>query len=100
MKDLKAFIEDLKSNENLAKKFENVKDSKEIVELAKKEGYEFTEDEFMDLQLSAVSGGFSWGDAKNLFGKFVGTAATVVNEADKMINQGKQSVQNINDSRR
>lgn len=57
MKGIKEWIADINSNEELMKKFEGIEDSKEVVELAKKEGYEFTEDELMDLKMEAVSGG-------------------------------------------
>ena len=61
MKGIKEWAMDVDSNEELAKKFEGIEDPKEIVELAKKEGYEFTEDELMDLKMEAVSGGVAWG---------------------------------------
>ncbi len=57
MKGLKEFIEDLAKNNKLREKFKDLKDVKEIVKLAKKEGYEFTEDEYMDKQMENVSGG-------------------------------------------
>ena len=59
-KGIKEWVEDLAANEKLAKKFEGIEDPKEILELAKKEGYEFTEDELMDLKMEAVSGGGDW----------------------------------------
>ncbi len=57
MKGLKEFIEDLAKDNKLREKFKDLRDVKEIVKLAKKEGYEFTEDEYMDKQMEAVSGG-------------------------------------------
>lgn len=59
MKGLKEFIEDLAKDNKLREKFKDLKDVKEIVSLAKKEGYEFTEDEYMDKQMEAVSGGIA-----------------------------------------
>ena len=62
MKGIKDFVEALGNEENveLRKGFEALKDqndAKEVVEFAKKNGYEFTEDEYMDLKMEAVSGG-------------------------------------------
>lgn len=59
MKGLKEFIEDLAKDNKLREKFKDLRDVKEIVKLAKKEGYEFTEDEYMDKQMEAVSGGIN-----------------------------------------
>lgn len=57
MKGLKEFLEDLAKDNKLREKFKDLRDVKEIVKFAKKEGYEFTEDEYMDKQLDNVSGG-------------------------------------------
>lgn len=57
MKDLKVFFEDLATNESLAKKFEGIKKTDDIVALAKEEGYEFTKKEFDAVMLEMVSGG-------------------------------------------
>ena len=57
MKDLKVFFEDLATNESLAKKFEGIKKSADIVALAKEEGYEFTKKEYDNAMLEMVSGG-------------------------------------------
>lgn len=59
MKDLEAFVEELGKNKSLADKFKDVGDPAEVVRMAKKEGYEFTEDEYMDKQMEAVSGGIN-----------------------------------------
>ncbi len=64
MKGLKEFIEDLAKDNKLREKFKDLKDVKEIVSLAKKEGYKFTEDEYMDKQMENVSGGFSLDNIK------------------------------------
>ena len=61
MKGIAEWAMDVDSNEELAKKFEGIEDPKEMVELAKKEGYEFTEQELMDLKMESVSGGIAWG---------------------------------------
>ena len=57
MKVIKEWLERINTDENFSKKFENLNDVKEVVELAEKEGYKITEDELMDLQIDMVSGG-------------------------------------------
>ncbi len=57
MKGLKEFIENLAKDNKLREKFKDLKDVKEIVSLAEKEGYKFTENEYLDKQMENVSGG-------------------------------------------
>ena len=58
MKGLKEFLEDSIKNEELLKEIERVKDdTAKIVEIAKKHGYEFTEEEFENEKMAAVTGG-------------------------------------------
>ncbi len=57
MKGLKEFIEDLAKDNKLREKFKDITDPEEVVKMAKKEGYEFTEDEYLDKQMENVSGG-------------------------------------------
>ena len=64
MKDLKAFFEDLATNESLADKFEGVKETSKIVEIARAEGYEFTKKEYNDVMLAMVSGGVNLSQSK------------------------------------
>ena len=80
-KGIKEWVKDMENNEGLRVKFEGKESSEEIVALAKEEGYEFTVDEFMDLQMEMVSGGGKVGDwfkktfsKKNLkkFGRTIG----------------------------
>lgn len=66
MKGIQEFLKDLKTNEELAKKFKGVEKAEDIVKLAKENGYEFTEDDYMDAQMDSVSGGF---DISSLLGK-------------------------------
>ena len=98
MKGIKEWVEDLASNKELAKKFEGLEDSKEVVNLAKKEGYEFTEDEFMDLRMEAVSGGKIsldglWGSLKDIFydmkGRFEGKG--------KLQRKGEEKLRHLKD---
>lgn len=60
-KGIKEWVADMEANEEMLKKFEGLEEPEEIVKLAKELGYEFTEDEFSDMQMDAVSGGFSLG---------------------------------------
>lgn len=58
MKGLKEFLELLAKDEELLKEVEKVQDdSKKVVKIAKEHGYEFTESEYDDLKMEAVSGG-------------------------------------------
>ena len=77
-KGIKEWVEDLAANEKLAKKFEGIEDPKEILELAKKEGYEFTEEKLMDLKMEAVSGGFD-------INKAYGTVRGFINKANNYL---------------
>lgn len=52
MQDLKEFINKLSSDENLAQKVKSAKNIKEVVAIAKKEGYFFSEND-----LAKVAGG-------------------------------------------
>lgn len=69
MKGIQEFLKDLKTNEELAKKFKDVEKAEDIVKLAKKNGYEFTEDDYMDAQMNSVSGG-GLGGFDSLIDKF------------------------------
>lgn len=72
MKGLKEFLEALKENEGLLKEVEKVQDNAaKVVEIAKKNGYSFTEDEYMDAKMDAVSGGAGGNGSflDTLFGK-------------------------------
>ena len=58
MKGLKEFLEALENDQSLMKEVEKAQnDSAKIVGIAKTHGYEFTEDEFNDFLMEAVSGG-------------------------------------------
>ena len=91
MKDLKAFMEDLTKDNKLAKKFENVVEPQKVVEMAKKEGYEFTAQEYEDLAMAVVNGGFGWSDFKKGLGKFVNTAGTAAQGISDVINTGERA---------
>ena len=56
-KGIIAWAKELKHNEKLAKKFEGVKTVQDILSVAKQNGYEFSEQELVDLDLDAVAGG-------------------------------------------
>ena len=67
MTGLKEFLELLKEDKALFSEVEKVQDdSKKVVEIAKERGYSFTEDEYNDLKMEAVSGGLGKADLMNL----------------------------------
>lgn len=67
MKGLKEFLELLKEDKALFSEVEKVQDdSKKVVEIAKEHGYSFTEDEYNDLKMEAVSGGIDKADLMGL----------------------------------
>ena len=67
MKGLKEFLELLKEDKVLFSEVEKVQnDAAKVVEIAKKHGYEFTEEEYNDLKMEAVSGGNIGSTLKNL----------------------------------
>lgn len=69
-KGLKEFMENLAKDNNLAEKFKDVIEPEEVVKRAKKEGYEFTAQEYEDLLMEHVSGGkFSFDDIEKIFKK-------------------------------
>lgn len=61
-KGIMEWAKDLKHNEKVAEKFAGVKTVSDILSVAKKNGYEFTENELMDLDLDSVAGGVGTGD--------------------------------------
>lgn len=63
MNGIKEWVKKVSEDKNFAKKFEG-KGSKEVSALAKKEGFNFTPEEFMNLKMEvAAGGGFSQEDA-------------------------------------
>ena len=57
MKGLKDFLSDIKINENLSLAFEQTTSLQKMVELAKKHGYNFSQEELTKFYLDSVSGG-------------------------------------------
>ena len=57
MKGVVDWINEIKQSESFAKKFQGRKTVSEIIALAKKNGYEFSERELKDLDLNSISGG-------------------------------------------
>ena len=63
MKGIKEFLELLKNDKGILAEVEKVQDdASKVVAIAKKHGYEFTEDEYNDLKMEAVSGGSKYVD--------------------------------------
>ncbi len=70
------------TDKEFAKKFADITDNKKIVSLANKEGFNFTEEELMDLKMeSAAGGGFDFmaylNKGKELFNKYGGPAMEI-----------------------
>ena len=64
MKGIKDWAAEVANSINFLKEFKNLKSSEEIVNLAEKEGYKFSKEEFEDLKLGlAASGGKLSGDS-------------------------------------
>lgn len=78
MKDLKAFLEDVKTNKELSAKVSEAKDAKEMVAIANAAGYTVTEDEMTDFLMESVSGGFSLAP----FTQFVRRTLDVMDKVD------------------
>lgn len=63
-KGILAWAKELKHNEKFAEKFEDVETVQDILSVAEKEGYKFSEQELIDLDLDAVAGGALGADLK------------------------------------
>jgi len=97
MKGLKEFLEVLKDDKGLFAEVEKVQDdTAKIVKIAKDHGYSFTEDEYNDLKMEAVSGGgigdalgqlVNWGTDK--VSSYLTTSANRSEDADFEYIQGK-----------
>ncbi len=61
MNDLKAFVAKVSEDQGLSTKVMAAKDAAEIVSIAAAAGYQFTEDDLLDEQMSQVAGGFDLG---------------------------------------
>ena len=63
-KGILAWAKELKHNEKFAKKFEGVETVQDILNVAKKSGYEFSEQELVDFDLDSVAGGALGADVR------------------------------------
>lgn|GEM_PF-3627169 len=59
-KGLKSFIDKISKDKEFSKKYEG-KSAKEVSKLAAEDGFSFTAEEFMDLQMETIAGG-DWTD--------------------------------------
>lgn len=74
MGNIKDWVKDLNYNKETAQKYKGVKTVKDILKLAKEDGYDFKEKELLKLNLSLIAGGsdffdedwslFNFGDKK------------------------------------
>lgn len=87
MNGIKGFIKKITEDKNFAKKFEG-KNAKETAELARKEGFNFTPEEFMDVKMEAAAGGIDWGDVGN-FAKSMGKKALSAGQ-DALLGEEKE----------
>ena len=63
---LKKWLEAMGEDEAFSQKFVELEEPEDVVALANKEGYEFTIDDFMDLEMELVSGGANFFEKTNL----------------------------------
>lgn len=94
MKGLEDFLNDLKNDENLQKKFSETKDPSAAQDLLKKEGYHVSEDELMEFYLENVSGGFLDSNETNV-DQGIGDSAIVGNSNIVWINQNNGNVTTV-----
>ena len=73
--DINAWANDLKQNEKTANKYKGVKTLEDILEVARKDGYNFTEKELLDFDLDTVAGGLDF-DLDFDFGDKTSTSTT------------------------
>ena len=102
-KGILAWAKELKHNEKFAKKFEGVKTVKDILNVAKQSGYEFSEQELVDLDLDAVAGGALGADVKAGIFTDVKTQKkskklNVINARQNVVATGKDSMAYIEGS--
>ncbi len=76
------------TNKEFAKKFAGLEDNKKIVSLAKEEGFNFTEEELMDLKVEAAAGGWN---PFEFFGNIIAKGKELYDQYGKpIINTGKE----------
>ena len=68
MNGIKEWVKKISEDKNFAKKFEG-KSANEVSAIAKKEGFNFTPAEYMDLKMEAAAGGTDWGGFLKDIGK-------------------------------
>lgn len=57
MSDIQSWAKDLKHNKKTANKYKGVKTVEDILRLARKDGYTFTERELVDFNFDSIAGG-------------------------------------------
>ncbi len=95
MKGLKEFLLLLKEDKKLFSEVEKVQeDTAKVVEIAKSHGYTFTEDEYNDLKMEAVSGGRTTGGF-NLDGLKDVSLGNLLNYGINLYNKNKGFVDKV-----
>ena len=84
-KDLNDWAKELKHDEQVAKKYQGVKNVEDILKVAHNDGYNFSKSELLDFDLGAVAGG-KGGTSKG--GKGTGIGATLDDSKNLDVNVG------------
>lgn len=92
---LKEWIKKVAEDKNFAKKFEG-KNAKEVSRIAKEEGYEFTPEEYMDLQMEAAAGG-NFDDWWNKAEDFVNNASDKAVKVAKVVGKTAEFANTMSD---
>ncbi len=93
MNGIKDWVKKASEDKNFAKKFEG-KSAKEVSALAKKEGFSFTPEEFMDLKMEVAAGG---GTKEDIMG-WINTGLGVVKTGADIYNSVRGKNSNNNNS--
>lgn len=91
MNGIKEWVKKVSEDKNFAKKFEG-KGAKEVSALAKKEGFNFTPEEFMDLKMEVAAGGGTQEDIMS----WINTGLNVVKTGSDIYNSFKGNNNNGN----
>ncbi len=81
MNGIKEWVKKISEDKNFAKKFEG-KSANEVSAIARKEGFNFTPDEYMDLRMEAVSGGKMDNQTKGVYKKIKKLEKMKANKSD------------------
>ncbi len=86
------WVKRVSKDEEFGKKFKG-KNANEISELAKKEGFNFTPEEYMDLRMEAAAGGFDW---ENIEDK-INSASETIDKVTEYVKKGAKVTSALSD---